>query len=211
MGSAEEEEGRYDDEGPRHEVHISRGYWLFDTPCTQALWQAVMGDNPSGFQGAARPVENVSWKGCQGFIEALNAQLPGLGLRLPTEAQWEYACRAGMETARYAEDLDAIAWYEANSGNETHPVKQLQPNAWGLYDMLGNVLECCQDGRRDYTEAIEVDPVLAPTEADANRALRGGSWFLSARSVRAACRRWHHPGVAHDANGRKTLGVGLNA
>jgi len=105
MGSPEEEEGRYDDEGPRHEVHISRGYWLFDTPCTQELWQAVRGTNPSEFQGAEHPVENVSWEDCQGFIEALNARLPGLGLRLPTEAQWEYACRAGTETARYAEDL----------------------------------------------------------------------------------------------------------
>jgi formylglycine-generating enzyme required for sulfatase activity len=196
MGSPEEEEGRFEWEGPRHEVHISRGYWLFDTPCTQALWQTVMGDNPSEFQGAERPVENVSWVDCQGFIEALNARLPGLGLRLPTEAQWEYACRAGTETARYAENLEAIAWYGANSGNETHPVKQLEPNAWGLYDMLGNVEEWCQDGERDYTEEVEVDPVVEPTDVVASRVIRGGGWSLSVQDVRAAYRYWDHPGYA---------------
>lgn len=195
MGSPEEEEGRYDDEGPRHEVRISRGYWLFDTPSTQALWQAVMGTNPSEFQGAERPVENVSWEDCQGFIEALDARLPGLELRLPTEAQWEYACRAGMETTRYAENLDAIAWYAENSGSETHAVGQLQPNAWGLYDMLGNIEEWCYGGGRNYTAEIQVDPV-EPTETDANRIIRGGGWFSPARVVRAAYRYWHHPGLA---------------
>jgi formylglycine-generating enzyme required for sulfatase activity len=195
MGSPEDEEGRYDDEGPRHEVRISRGYWLFDTPSTQALWQAVMGMNPSEFQGTERPVERVSWEDCQEFIEALNARLPGLGLRLPTEAQWEYACRAGTETVRYAENLDAIAWYAENSGSETHAVGQLQPNAWGLYDMLGNVEEWCYDSHRDYTEETQIDPV-GPVEAGALRVIRGGGWSLPARLVRAACRSWYPPGDA---------------
>src|SRR5438128_6861266 len=107
MGSPADEDGRYDDEGPQHEVQFTQGVWLFDTPCTQALWQAVMGTDPSEFKGKNRPVESVSWEDSQTFLDKLNAQLPGLALRLPTEAQWEYACRAGTETARYEADLDA--------------------------------------------------------------------------------------------------------
>jgi len=154
-----------------------------------------LSDNPSRFQGEDRPVERVSWEDCQGFIERLNAQLPGLGSRLPTEAQWEYACRAGTKTAWYGEELETIAWYAANSGNETHPVKQLEPNAWGLYDMLGNVDEWCYDGRRDYADAAQVDPV-GPINADAGRVIRGGGWLYSAQGVRAACRGWVRPGSA---------------
>ena len=127
MGSPEDEPGRYADEGPRHQVTIAEGFWLFDTPCTQALWQAVMGQNPSRFQDLERPVERVSWADCQGFIERINARLPGLDLSLPSEAHWEYACRAGSETALYsgpmeifgehnAPALDPIAWYGGNSG-----------------------------------------------------------------------------------------------
>lgn len=192
MGSPREE-GRYEDEVPQHEVQLTHGFWLFDTLCTQALWQAVMGKNPSRFKGGARPVEQVNWQDTQKFIAALNSQLPGLNLGLPTEAEWEYACRAGTDTPRYAEDLDAIAWYEKNSNNETHEVKLKKPNAWGLYDMLGNVLEWCHDGLRDYKAEVMTDP-LGPTDAGANRAVRGGYWFWSARSVRSACRDAGHPG-----------------
>ena len=127
MGSPETEAGRWDDEGPRHEVTISHGFWLADTPCTQALWQAVTGDNPSRFNSADRPVERVSWDAVQAFLAGINERIPGLDLVLPTEAQWEYACRAGTETAAYAGDLrilgannapalDPIAWYGGNSG-----------------------------------------------------------------------------------------------
>jgi formylglycine-generating enzyme required for sulfatase activity len=127
MGSPDHEAGRWEDEGPEHEVTLSRGFWLFDTPCTQALWEAVMGDNPSRFRSAQRPVENVSWRDVQRFLGKLNGLLAGLDLTLPTEAQWEYACRAGTGTATYAGDLkiwgandapllDAIAWYGGNSG-----------------------------------------------------------------------------------------------
>ncbi|VFM97321.1 MAG: Formylglycine-generating enzyme, required for sulfatase activity, contains SUMF1/FGE domain [Candidatus Kentron sp. G] len=116
-------------EAPRHEVILTRGYWLFDTPCTQALWQAVMGKNPSRFQSPDRPVESVTWHEAGSFMDRLNARLPGLALTLPTEAQWEYACRAGTETATYggvlelegsnnAPVLDPIAWYGGNSGVE---------------------------------------------------------------------------------------------
>jgi formylglycine-generating enzyme required for sulfatase activity len=110
MGSPEDEEGRNEREGARHEVELTRGFWLFDTPCTQALWEVVMEENPSEFPGANRPVENVSWEDCQAFIEQLNEQFPDLGLRLPTEAQWEYACRTGIQGPWYDPDLEAIAW-----------------------------------------------------------------------------------------------------
>src|SRR5262249_38827980 len=98
MGSPEDEVGRYPNEGPRHLEAIESGYWMFDTPCTQALWREVMGNNPSDFQGGDHPVENVSWDKCEAFIRLLNERFDGLGLALPSEAQWEYACRAGTET-----------------------------------------------------------------------------------------------------------------
>ena len=127
MGSPPKEAGRVNDEGPQHQVALTEGYWLFDTPCTQALWEAVMGDNPSRFQSPTRPVEKVSWDDCQAFLKRLNERVPGLELSLPSEAQWEYACRAGSESATYAgalsilgernaPDLDPIAWYGGNSG-----------------------------------------------------------------------------------------------
>ncbi len=196
MGSPEDEEGRWNDEGPQHEVELSRGFWLFDTPCTQALWQAVMDTDPSEFKGENRPVEQVSWEDCQDFIRELNQRLPGLELGLPTEAQWEYACRAGTTTARYHEDLDAISWYYNNSGNETHDVGLKRPNAWGLYDMLGNVDEWCYDDMRNYYSTAAVDPI-GSAESGAERVFRGGSWFDSARFVRAAFRLAYEPGYRH--------------
>ena len=182
MGSPEDEEGRYPDEGPRHEETIPSGFWMFDTPCTQALWEAVMGENPSGFKGPDRPVESVSWDQCQEFLKRLNARCTGLELKLPSEAQWEYACRAGTETPRYREDLNEIAWYPENSQGETHPVGQKVPNDWGLYDTLGNVLEWCEDV---WTEDYEARKSAA---ASAHRVIRGGSWLDFAQDVRAAYR-----------------------
>lgn len=125
MGSPETEAGRWKDEGPQHEVVLSRGYWLADTPCTQALWQAVMGSNPSRFVSPERPVENVSWDDCQVFLAKLAGRVHGLGARLPTEAEWERACRAGTTQATWLGDLeilgknnapllDPIAWYGGN-------------------------------------------------------------------------------------------------
>jgi formylglycine-generating enzyme required for sulfatase activity len=127
MGSPEEEPGRWNGEGPQHTVYISKGFWLFDTPCTQALWETVMDGNPSRFKSPRRPVEQVSWNDIQTFLQRINAKIPGLALVLPTEAQWEHACRAGTGTALYsgpieimgennAPALDPIAWYGGNSG-----------------------------------------------------------------------------------------------
>jgi formylglycine-generating enzyme required for sulfatase activity len=193
MGSPEDEEGRLPVEGPRHLVSIDSGFWMFDTPCTQALWEAVMGENPSRFkladrpkEAADRPVETVSWGQCQEFLTALNSRLGRLELSLPSEAQWEYACRAGTETARYSENLDAIAWYYKNSGEETHPVAGKEPNSWGLYDMLGNVWEWCADvWVNDYTVKARAS---VDESASDHRVFRGGSWSDVARNVRAACR-----------------------
>ena len=193
MGSPKDDEEAFEQERLQHEVLLTRGFWLFDTPCTQALWQVVMGKNPSGFKGEQRPVESVSWEDCQGFIQKVNTKVKDLALSLPTEAEWEYACRAGTETPRYAEDLDNIAWYSGNSKRETHPVKQKLTNAWGLYDMLGNVLEWCHDGRRDYKQNAEIDPI-GSLEAGVGRVIRGGDWLDYALGVRAAYRVWSGPG-----------------
>lgn len=193
MGSAVDDPQAFESEQSRHQVDITRGFWLFDTPCTQEVWLAVMESNPSRFQGARRPVEQVGWHDCQMFMQHLNERFSGLALALPTEGQWEYACRAGTEGARYHEDLDAIAWYEANSDGETHEVGQKIPNRWGLYDMLGNVFEWCHDGLRAYRDTPAVDP-MGPMEAGARRVVRGGGWRWHARLVRAAYRNAAPPG-----------------
>ncbi|MCP4702867.1 MAG: formylglycine-generating enzyme family protein [Gammaproteobacteria bacterium] len=232
MGSPASEPGRWDDEGPQHEITITEGFWLFDTPVTQALWGLVMADeNPARFQSPNRPVEQVSWEDCRRFITQINERIPGLALTLPAEAQWEYACRAGTDTAVYAGPmeiagehnapvLDAIAWYGGNSGvgfelengedssdwpekqyehkqAGTHPVGQKKPNFWGLYDMLGNVWEWCEDGMRDYSEEAQINP-LGSMDIGASRACRGGSWHVVARYVRAAFRIEYGPGYRYE-------------
>ena len=206
MGSPENEPGRWDDEGPQHIVKFSRGYWLFDTPVTQALWQAVMGDNPSEYKSPDRPVERVSWEDCQEFIKKINKEIPGLELSLPSEAQWEYACRAGSGDALYtgpieildehnAPALDVVAWYGGNSQEGTRPVKKKQPNSWGLYDMLGNVWEWTADAwHKNYNGAPANGDIWDETEPGVGRrVIRGGSWGSGARLCRCACRSWNYP------------------
>ena len=196
MGSPTTEAGRRREEGPQHEVTLTQGYWLGETPVTQALWVAMMGENPSSFRGEfseelRRPVEQVSWEDCRAFCERVNTRIAGLGARLPTEAEWECACRAGTTAATWTSDLpgeenarelDSIAWHRGNSGGRTHPVGDLAANAYGLYDMLGNVWEWCADDMREYTAAPVTDPV------GDERTIRGGSWDDIAREVRAAYR-----------------------
>lgn len=141
MGSPESEVGRFDNEGPQHEVELSSGFWLAETPCTQALWQAVMGTNPSKYVSAERPVEQVSWDECKRFVERLNTLVPGLEGRLPSEAEWEYACRAGTTAATWVGDLDilgennaprldAIDWYGGNSGHEFELSEGYDSSEW---------------------------------------------------------------------------------
>jgi len=204
MGSPEDEVGRDGDEGPRHTVTITRGFWLAETPCTQAQWSAVMGKNPSQSKGEFKPAENVSWSECVDFGRKLSTLVPGLTFRLPTEAQWEYACRAGTDSAFHNGSacteprgknsaLDRLGWFAENSGNETHPVRAKDPNAWGLYDMHGNVWEWCADEKRRYEPKAEVDPERPGVEG-AGRVLRGGGSWITARRCRSAFRGGYDPG-----------------
>ena len=188
MGSRDDEPGRFVDEGPVHEVTIRQPFWLFDTPCTQAFWEAVMGENPSALEEPDHPVETVNYGDVTAFIRKLNNRTRGLNLTLPSEVQWEYACRAGSVGPRYAEPVDAVGWYAGNSGGHSHPVKQLRPNDWGLFDMLGNVWEWCADGASDSYDGTPTDGSARPASEGARRVLRGGSWRSIVRSLRAASR-----------------------
>jgi len=189
MGSPPEEPGRDLDEGPRHRVEIS-AFYLGKYEVTQAQWQKVMGKNPSFFKGDPMlPVENVSWNSVQKFIRILNRKT-GFDFRLPTEAEWEYACRAGTRTLFFSGDdeksLGEYAWFNVNSGEETHPVGMLKPNAFGLYDMHGNVSEWVGDGRRGYLSKPVKDPDGGMPGKKAMH--RGGCWLYPARYLRSANR-----------------------
>ncbi|MGR9108790.1 MAG: formylglycine-generating enzyme family protein [Gammaproteobacteria bacterium] len=210
MGSPKNEPQREDNE-IQHEVTLSRGFWLAETACTQALWSAVMGDNPSRFQGLDLPVETVSWEDAQEFIRKLNADLPGAGFRLPSEAEWEYACRAGSTTPFHfgdnitPEQVNYDGNYPYAGGakglyrEETVAVKSLPCNRWGLYEMHGNVWEWCQDWYGDYARDAVVDPA-GPPEGEA-RVLRGGGWFDNARDARSAYRFRDEPGYRNGLTG----------
>ena len=203
MGSPSDEVERWGDEGPQHSVELSRGFWLADTACTQSLWQAAMGDNPSRFTGDDQsPVESVSWDRVQEFLVRVNARWPGVSAELPTEAEWEYACRAGSASAFwFGNNIDpSRVNYDGNYPyadgvkgeyrGRTVPVKSLPPNSWGLYQMHGNVFEWCADGTRRYTDERQVDPRGEAEELV--RVVRGGSWSSLARNARSA-RRFADP------------------
>jgi formylglycine-generating enzyme required for sulfatase activity len=192
MGSGKQEKGRFDNETP-HRVTLLNPFYMGKYSVTQAQYQAVMGNNPSRrAKGALNPVEMISWDDAQAFCRKLNQKIKktGLAIRLPTEAEWEYACRAGTITKYYSgdsdEDLKRVAWYEANSNYETHPVGQKEPNAFGLHDMHGNVYQWCQDWFADYPGSEALDP-QGPGEG-AGHVLRGGSCGLTPESCRSAAR-----------------------
>jgi formylglycine-generating enzyme required for sulfatase activity len=186
------------DERPVHLVRISRPFEMGKYEITQTQWQSLMGS--SDFRGPTLPVESVSWNDAQQFIQKLNAQNDGYTYRLPTEAEWEYACRAGS-AGTYSGDLAAMAWYVSNAGGTTHAVGQKEPNAWGLHDMHGNVSEWCQDWFSGgyYTQSPGVDP--AGPSAGSDRVLRGGSWLLDSASSRSAARYARPPGVRESGVG----------
>jgi formylglycine-generating enzyme required for sulfatase activity len=197
-----------DNEKPVHQVTISQSFYIGKYEVTQAQWQAVMGENPSNFKDCANcPVEQVSWDDTQKFIQRLNGMNDGYIYRLPTEAEWEYACRAGT-TGDYAGNLSEMAWYSDNSGNKTHAVGGKQPNAWGLADMHGNVWEWCQDW---YHETY----YGAPTDGSAwlsggeqkYRVLRGGSWNVVATGLRSALRNDVTPGNRYYDHGFRVVAV----
>jgi formylglycine-generating enzyme required for sulfatase activity len=202
MGSPTSEPDRDTDE-VQHSVTLTQGFWLSDHEVTQAEYRAVMGNNPSGFKGDTLPVERVSWDDAVLYCQKLTERERAAGritvqqaYRLPTEAEWEYAARAGTTGARYGE-LNAIAWLGGNSGGQTRPVKQKQPNAWGLYDMIGNVREWSGDWYGSYPTGLVTDPP-GPGSGSV-RVYRGGCWYDVARYARSANRDGRDPG-ARDNN-----------
>jgi len=210
MGSPESEKGRKENE-TQHEVTISKDYYLGVYEVTQAQYEKVMGKNPSYFQGAKvgnenadLPVENVSWDDTVEFCKKLS-DLPeekkaGRLYRLPTEAEWEYACRAGSKTAfsfgESSESLGDYAWFNGNGNVQTHPVGEKKANAWGLYDMHGNMGEWCSDWYGRYPKGAVSDPT-GPKEGS-NRVFRGGSWYNVAASCRSARRNGDAPSFRVD-------------
>jgi formylglycine-generating enzyme required for sulfatase activity len=225
MGSPDDEPGRFPDEGPRHRVTITRPFYLGVTPVTQEQYRAVTGKNPARFKGRAGggrdlPVETVSWQDAIDFLTALSERpeekAAGRVYRLPTEAEWEYACRAGTKTAYHFDDaisgqLADYDWSSHGAGRVrrlypemTSPVRNSQENAWGLSDMHGNVREWCQDAYDVgfYAEGPENDPVCRSGGA---RVLRGGSWRDGPRDCRATSRHHLAPGSRADSVGFRAV------
>ena len=209
MGLPESKEGRDKDDETQHEVTISKDYYLGVIEVTQGQYEKVMGTNPSHFQkqfirksdSSMYPVEQVSWEDAVDFCKKLS-ELPeekkaGRVYCLPSEAEWVYACRAGSKTAysfgERSNSLGNYAWFGGNSMNQTHPVGERKPNAWGLYDMHGNVWEWCSDRYGEYPKVAVSDPV-GPREGSV-RVLRGGSWCDVAASCRSAIRRRYVPSI----------------
>lgn len=224
---------------PRHEVQITHGFWLADTPCTQIFWKQSISQNPSVLKSPQRPVENMSWNRVQVFLKSIELRFPGIEVMLPTEAQWEYSCRAGTETSTYAGDLqilgernapllDSIAWYAGNSGVDfdlpvgydsrqwkekqyphiqggTREVATKEPNSWGLYDMLGNIMEWCRDGAdfaRSHQLGKQIDPCV---EHGPYRVVRGGSCYHEAKFNQAHFRYFQKPASASSFVGFRFL------
>jgi formylglycine-generating enzyme required for sulfatase activity len=176
-------------EQPVHQVSFARGFYVGRYEVTQAQWQKVMGNNPSTFSSCGEncPVEQVSWDEVQEFIKKLNAQTDGYQYRLPSEAEWEYACRAGT-TGDYAGDPNSMAWYTSNADYKTHPVGQKQANAWGLYDMHGNVSEWVMAYQYNNYDGAPTDGSARSKAVSDDRMQRGGSWTFDAKRLRSAQR-----------------------
>jgi len=193
-GSFQMGSNKNSNEQPVHTVTITKPFYLGKYQVTQEQWQQIMGSNPSEFKGAKNPVEWVSWDGCQDFVAKLKAKVPGQLFRLPTEAEWEYACRAGS-TGDYCygdgdNNLQEYAWYYNNANGTTHPVGEKKPNAWGLYDMHGNVWEWCEDVYHQTYEGAPSGGSAWIKNNEPNRVLRGGSCLVNAPILRSANRLW---------------------
>ena len=189
MGATPEMEKPNSDEKPLHQVTLINDYYMGKYKVTQALWEAVMGSNPSYFKGDNLPVEKVSWNDCQEFISKLNS-LTGRKFRLPTEAEWEYAARGGKKRRGYqysgSSNITDVAWYDGNSGSKTHPVGTKQANELGIYDMSGNVHEWCSDWYGSYSSSSQTNPTGA--DSGSSRVIRGGCWDGFARFCRLSYR-----------------------
>ncbi len=200
MGSPDDEQDSGAEEGPQHEVTITEGFWMGKYPITQEQWEVITGDNPSWsiFAGNNRPVEHVSWydiRDTGGYLHYLNTIFPGHNFRLPSEAEWEYAYRAGTTSRFYWGDdpdyteIDDYAWYGNNASDRTHDVGLKLPNAWGLHDMAGNVWEWCEDDWYDhYVGAPNDGSARVDHQRSQHRLLRGGSWLVNPEACRAATR-----------------------
>lgn len=199
----------YTDESPVHQVTFASGFSMGRYEVTQAQWQKVMGNNPSSNKSCGEncPVEKVSWDDTQEFIKKLNAMNDGYTYRLPSEAEWEYACRAGT-TADSAGDLDSMAWYGKNSDDKMHPVGQKQANAWGLYDMQGNVLEWIMDDYHGNYNGAPTDGSAWLGGGESNKRMyRNGSWFSDASEVRPTRRDRYSPDSRFDNLGFRLVAV----
>jgi formylglycine-generating enzyme required for sulfatase activity len=183
MGCSPGDDECYDDEKPAHEAFIKKGFWIGQTPVTQEAFERVMGKNPSHFKGARLPVNSATWAEANDYCRAVEG-------RLPTEAEWEYAARAGSTASRYGE-IDSIAWYDKNSVGKTHEVAQKAKNAWGLYDTLGNVWEWVADWYGPYPSGSVTDP--RGSASGTRRVLRGGSWYYNSRFARVSFRNYVEP------------------
>lgn len=184
------------DERPMHKVKIE-SFYLMKTELTQAIWKTIMGNNPSNFKGDDLPVESISWEEVQEFILRLNIKDPGKNYRLPTEAEWEYACRAGTNSLFYngdmESDLESIAYYSNNSGNKTFPVGTKRANEWDLYDLTGNVWEWCSDWYHDNYFGAPSDGKSWDTPIGENRVIRGGSLGTDFYNCRSTKRNYYNP------------------
>lgn len=192
MGSPPTQVGRSGADAPQHQVTIHKPFYMGVFAVTQEQYAAVTGKEPSRFKGPRNPVEEVSWVDVQEFCRKAS-QTTGHIVRLPTEAEWEYSCRAGSTTKYSCGDsvskLDGVAWYDANSNEKTHPVGEKKPNAWGLYDIHGNVWEWCEDDwHRDYNGAPADGGPWTSDPRGKMRVLRGGSWDANFNGCRCACR-----------------------
>ena len=189
MGATPEMEKPNSDEKPLHQVTLTNDYYMGKYEVPQALWEAVMGSNPSAYKGDNLPVEMVSWNDCQEFISKLNS-LTGRKFRLPTEAEWEYAARGGKKSRGYQysgnSNITDVAWYDGNSGSKTHPVGTKQANELGIYDMSGNVYEWCSDWYGSYSSSSQTNPTGA--DSGSFRVFRGGGWGIYARGCRLSYR-----------------------
>ena len=194
MGATPEMKDPFDWEKPVHQVTLTNDYYIGKYEVTQALWQAVMGNNPSNYNGENLPVENVSWDDCQEFISKLNS-ITGKKFRLPTEAEWEYAARGGKKSKGYqysgSSNLSEVAWYWDNSGSKTHAVGSKQANELGIYDMSGNVLEWCQDWYGVYDSSSRANPT--GVKIGPYRVRRGGCWSNFSTDCRSSYRDYNAP------------------
>lgn len=192
---------KYDSEKPLHLVTVS-SFYIGKYEVTQKQWKAVMGNNPSYFKGDDLPVEMVSWEDVQEFCLKLNRMNIRRRFRLPTEAEWEYACRAGTKGS-YAGSLNEMAWYSQNAGSKTHPIGQKKANAFGLYDMHGNIWEWCQDSYSHYSSQHQENPTSPKNGV--GQVLRGGSWYEDASNCRSTRRRLDIPSDRQDDIGFRVV------